>query len=46
MSIDIDVTMDSHGTRLINAIDVTFPEVTLHIKAHYEGPRVGAVSGG
>lgn len=43
MDIDIKVTMDSHGTRLINPIDVPFPEVTLVIKADYEGPREGAL---
>lgn len=43
MDIDIAVTMDSHGTRLINPIDVPFPEVTLQIKADYEGPREGAM---
>ncbi|MDB4213514.1 OsmC family protein [Octadecabacter sp.] len=44
MDIDIDVTMDSHGTRLINAIDIPFPEVTLNITASYEGPRDGAMA--
>ncbi|WP_376877949.1 OsmC family protein [Albirhodobacter sp. R86504] len=43
MDIDISVTMDSHGTRLIHPIDVPFPSVTLTIKADYEGPRDGAV---
>lgn len=43
MDIDIEVTMDSHGTRLINPIDVPFPEVTLLIRADYEGPREGAM---
>ena len=43
MDIDIKVTMDSHGTRLINPIDVPFPEVTLFIKAEYDGPRDGAL---
>ena len=43
MDIDIAVTMDSHGTRLINPIDVPFPEVTLTITASYDGPRDGAV---
>jgi uncharacterized OsmC-like protein len=43
MDIDIAVTMDSHGTRLINPIDVPFPAVTLNIKVEYEGPREGAV---
>jgi len=44
MDIDIDVTMDSHGTRLINPIDVPFPSVTLNITASYEGPRDGAMA--
>ena len=43
MDIDITVKMDSHGTRLINPIDVPFPEVTLKIHADYEGPREGAL---
>lgn len=43
MDIDIKVTMDSHGTRLINPIDVPFPSVTLFITADYEGPREGAL---
>jgi putative redox protein len=43
MDIDINVTMDSHGTRLINPIDVPFPSVTLNITAEFEGPREGAV---
>jgi len=43
MDIDIAVTMDSHGTRLINPIDIPFPEVVLTITANYEGPREGAV---
>jgi putative redox protein len=43
MDIDIKVTMDSHGTRLIHPIDVPFPEVTLFITADYEGPREGAL---
>lgn len=43
MDIDIDVTMDSHGTRLINPIDVPFPSVTLNITVEFEGPREGAV---
>lgn len=42
MEIDIAVTMDSHGTRLINPIDIPFPEVNLIITASYEGPREGA----
>lgn len=43
MDIDIDVTMDSHGTRLINPIDIPFPDVTVNITAHYDGPREGAM---
>ncbi len=43
MDINIEVTMDSHGTRLINPIDVPFPEVTLKIKGEYDGPREGAL---
>lgn len=43
MDIDIKVTMDSHGTRLINPIDVPFPSVTLNINAEFDGPREGAV---
>jgi uncharacterized OsmC-like protein len=43
MDIGIDVTMDSHGTRLIHPIDVPFPSVTVNIKVEYEGPREGAL---
>jgi putative redox protein len=43
MDIDIAVTMDSHGTRLINPIDIPFPEVVITITANYEGPRDGAL---
>jgi uncharacterized OsmC-like protein len=43
MDIDIKVTMDSHGTRLIRPIDVPFPEVTVIIDAEYKGPREGAI---
>ena len=43
MDIDINVTMDSHGTRLIRPIDIPFPSVTLNIDAEFEGPREGAV---
>jgi putative redox protein len=43
MDIDINVTMDSHGTRLINPIDVPFPEVALDITATYDGPREGVL---
>lgn len=44
MDIEIEVTMDSHGTRLIRPIDIPFPEVTLFITADYEGPREGALA--
>jgi uncharacterized OsmC-like protein len=44
MDVDIDVMMDSHGTRLINPIDVPFPEVTVNITANYDGPREGALA--
>ena len=43
MDIDISVTMDSHGTRLINPIDVPFPEVILSIRVEFDGPREGAM---
>lgn len=43
MDIDIKVTMDSHGTRLIHPIDVPFPSVTLDIVAEFDGPREGAI---
>ena len=43
MDIDITVTMDSHGTRLIKPIDVPFPEVVLDIRAEFDGPPDGAM---
>ena len=43
MDIDIKVTMDSHGTRLINPIDIPFPSVVLDINAEFDGPREGAL---
>ena len=43
MDIDIEVTMDSHGTRLINPIDIPFPDVILNIRGEYDGPREGAL---
>ncbi|MDV7143888.1 OsmC family protein [Tropicimonas sp. TH_r6] len=43
MEIDIKVTMDSHGTRLIHPIDIPFPSVTLNITAEFDGPREGAI---
>ncbi len=44
MDIDIAVTMDSHGTRLISPVPIPFPEVTLDIVVTYEGDREGAVA--
>lgn len=44
MDIDINVTMDSHGTRLINPIDVPFPEVVLDIVVEYDGTREAAIA--
>ncbi|MGI9437733.1 MAG: OsmC family protein [Geminicoccaceae bacterium] len=38
MEIDVVTKMDSSGTRLIEPIDVPFPEVTLQITAEMEGP--------
>ncbi|WP_160115942.1 OsmC family protein [Candidatus Halocynthiibacter alkanivorans] len=43
MDIDISVTMDSHGTRLISPVAIPFPEVILDITVTYEGSREGAV---
>lgn len=44
MDIDISITMDSHGTRLIHPIDIPFPEVTLDIDVDYDGPKEGALA--
>ena len=44
MDIDISVTMDSHGTRLISPVQIPFPEVILDINVVYEGPREGAIA--
>ena len=38
MEIDVVTKMDSSGTRLIQPIDVPFPEVTLAITADMDGP--------
>ncbi|MGI9418924.1 MAG: OsmC family protein [Geminicoccaceae bacterium] len=38
MDIDVMTKMDSSGTRLIEPIDVPFPEVALTITADMEGP--------
>jgi len=43
MDIDIAVTMDSHGTRLISPVAIPFPQVVLDIDVTYEGPRDGAI---
>ncbi|RMF41554.1 MAG: hypothetical protein D6754_00715 [Alphaproteobacteria bacterium] len=43
MEIDINVTMDSHGTRLIRPIEVPFPEAVLDIRVSYEGAREDAL---
>lgn len=43
MKIDVAVTMDSHGTRLIKPIDVPFPKVTITLDITYEGPLEGAL---
>lgn len=43
MDIDISVTMDSHGTRLISPVAIPFPEVVLDIRVTYDGPREGAI---
>ena len=37
MEIDIVTTMDSHGTRLIQPIDVPFPKVVINITAAMRG---------
>ena len=37
MDVDVVTKMDSSGTRLIEPIDVPFPNVDLHIKADMEG---------
>ncbi|PYG31023.1 OsmC family protein [Pelagimonas varians] len=44
MDIDIAVTMDSHGTRLISPVAIPFPEVVLDINVTYVGAREGAVA--
>lgn len=41
MDIDIATTMDSRGTRLIEPIDVPFPEVKIAITAQIDGPKAG-----
>lgn len=41
MDIDIVTTMDSRGTRLIEPIDVPFPDVKIIINALMDGPAEG-----
>ncbi|MEM9220979.1 MAG: OsmC family protein [Pseudomonadota bacterium] len=41
MDIEVITTMDSRGTRLIEPIDVPFPEVTIKINATMDGPTEG-----
>ena len=38
MDVDIETTMDSRGTRLIEPIDLPFPKVAIHITAEMDGP--------
>ncbi|MEL6962923.1 MAG: OsmC family protein [Pseudomonadota bacterium] len=38
MDVDVVTKMDSSGTRLIEPIDIPFPEVTLSIVAEMDGP--------
>jgi len=39
MEVDIETTMDSRGTRLIEPIDIPFPNVTINITADMDGPQ-------
>lgn len=41
MDIEVVTTMDSRGTRLIEPIDVPFPDTVLHIKASMTGDDEG-----
>ena len=41
MDIEVVTTMDSRGTRLIEPIDVPFPDTVLHIKASMTGSDDG-----
>lgn len=41
MDIEVVTTMDSRGTRLIEPIDVPFPDTVLHIKATMNGSDDG-----
>lgn len=44
MDIDVVTTMDSRGTRLIEPIDVPFPDTQLTIKATMDGPEDGILA--
>lgn len=39
MDVDIETTMDSRGTRLIEPIDVPFPKIIINITADMDGPQ-------
>ena len=39
MDVDIETTMDSRGTRLIEPIDVPFPKIVINITADMDGPQ-------
>ena len=39
MEVNIETTMDSRGTRLIEPIDVPFPKVIINIVAEMDGPQ-------
>ncbi|MEP3275456.1 MAG: OsmC family protein [Stappiaceae bacterium] len=41
MNIDIITTMDSRGTRLIEPIDIPFPNIIINITATMHGPEEG-----
>ena len=38
MDVDIETTMDSRGTRLIEPIDVPFPKIIINISVDMDGP--------
>ncbi len=39
MDVNIETTMDSRGTRLIEPIDIPFPKVIINIVAEMDGPQ-------